>query len=142
MILRHRSTGRSLRAAVVLLAVWSALAALWLAFDASPVWLSLGAMATLPALYDFVTARVSGLDLDTQCLRWFSGRHSADVVLTAIDHARFDTRLDFSVRVTVILRNGARLRLPQAALPPPDALKSAFDQAGVRTQTHHFNLLS
>jgi len=54
---------------------------------------------------------------------------------------RFDTRLDFSVRITVVTADGTRLRLPYDALPPHKGFEAACQAHGLRTERHHFALL-
>ncbi|MFP4327315.1 MAG: hypothetical protein ACLFQL_04845, partial [Paracoccaceae bacterium] len=73
------NSGRSPRALVVLGAVWAALAGLWLAFDASPWVLALPALATLPALWEYMAGTRAGLLLGPDTLRWHSGRHAGEV---------------------------------------------------------------
>lgn len=138
--LRHRTTGRSVKALATLALIWAALAGMWVGLQASPFLVGVLVLLTLPALWEFVTAKPSGLDLDTEQIRWFSGRHQGDVALRMIEHAGFDTRLDLSVRVTLHLHSGRKIRLPHDSLPDTDSLKAALEQAGVRTQTHHFRL--
>lgn len=138
--LRHRSTGRSIRALVTLALVWAGLAGLWLGLQASLYLVGAVFLLTLPALWEFVTAKPSGLDLGPSQIRWFSGRHEGEVALRMIEHVRFDTRLDLSVRVTLHLHSGRKIRLPHDSLPDIDTLKTTLEQAGVRTQTHHFSL--
>ena len=140
--LRHRSTGRSLRALIALAAVWAGLGALWWGLSAHPVLVGLLFAATLPALWDFVTARPAGLDLTDTALTWHSGRGTGTCDLAALDHVRFDTRLDLSVRVTLVLIPGRRIRLPHDALPPHEALEQALRARGVKTERHHFALFN
>lgn len=141
MILTHRTTARTPRAALTLLVVWAGLGGLWVVVQASPVLLALGALLTLPAVWEFVTAKPSGLTLDHDSLHWFSGRHSGQVALHTVDHIRLDTRLDLSVTASAVLHSGRRVRLPQDALPPVDRLVSALEAAGIRTRRQHFSLL-
>ena len=66
--------------------------------------------------------------------------HGAEVPLSEIDHIRLDTRWDFSVRATVLLTNGKRLRLPYEALPPHRSFEAALQARGIRVERHHFNV--
>ncbi|WGW03278.1 hypothetical protein [Tropicibacter oceani] len=142
MIYRFERSGRNRRTLWVLGLIWGALGlALW-RLDASG-WIAAGLFAvTLPALWDFITARPAGLELDDTALRWWSGRHKGDARLDSIDHVRFDTRLDLSVRVRLVLANASRrkLTIPQDALPLWQELQRQFEARGVSVQRHHFSV--
>jgi hypothetical protein len=137
----HRSHGRNARTAAVLAAIYAALAALWVWLDMAWFIIAMVALATLPAIWDLWSDRASGLRLDDQSLSWFSGAARAELPLGEIDHMRFDTRLDFSVRVSAVLPGGRRIRLPYDALPPHRSLEAALQARGVRVDRHHFSLL-
>ncbi|WP_323769876.1 hypothetical protein [Antarctobacter sp.] len=136
--LEHASSGRSLRAFLVLMLVWLALLTLWFVLQAS-VWV-VGALmlVTVPALLDFATGRRAWLRLDDTVLRWGSGKAEGDVALARIDHVRLETRLDFSIRVRLMLEDGRRITLPQDSLPPHPLLQDALEARGIKTQRHHF----
>ncbi|MDF3414095.1 hypothetical protein HKX54_06485 [Sulfitobacter sp. M57] len=133
--------GRNLRTAVVVLAVWAALMVLWMAFDAAHWLVALLALFTLPACLDLTRNPVSGLTLTGNDIAWYTGRRNATVALAEIDHVRFDTRLDFSVKVTLVLKTGAKLRLPFEATPPHHALEAALSAQGLTTKRFHFQLM-
>lgn len=137
--LEHASSGRTLGALLVLLLAWLALLTLWFALMAS-VWI-VGALMilTIPALLDFATGRRAWLRLDDGMLCWGSGRAEGEVSLARIDHVRFETRLDFSIRVRLVLEDGRRIALPQDSLPPHPKLQEALAARGIRTTRHHFS---
>lgn len=123
--------------ALIYLALISAI----IVIDAA-VWLMAGlALFTLPALWDLYANRSAGVTLTDTDLHWFSGRREADIKLSEIDHMRFDTRLDFSIRVSAVLAGKRRIRLPYEALPPHVEFENAFKARGVKTERHHFTLL-
>jgi len=126
---------------LVVAAVWAALAGLWLVLDAALWVLALPALATLPALWEFLADTRAGLVLGPDAIRWHSGRTGREVVFGQIDKVRFDTRLDFSVRVTLILRNGKRVRIPYHCLPPHKRLETELQARGLVTERHHFSLI-
>ncbi|MBV6636425.1 hypothetical protein [Mameliella alba] len=139
--LEHASSGRSLRAFLVLMLVWLAAMTLWFALQAS-VWI-VGALllVSLPALIDFSTGRSAWLRLDDRMLRWGSGGATGEVALTRIALARFETRLDFSIRVRLVLDDGRRITLPQDSLPPHPRLQEALEARDIKTERHHFGLI-
>jgi len=135
------SHGRNLRTAIVLIAVYAALVALVVVFDAS-LWLIAGlALTTLPALWDIWSNRSAGLNLTDDTLLWRSGKRFGSIALDDIERVRFDARWDFSVRVTVVPVSGKPVRLPYDALPPSDAFDTALKARSVRTERNPFSIL-
>ncbi|MVO15797.1 hypothetical protein GO984_08245 [Rhodobacteraceae bacterium CY05] len=98
------------------------------------------ALPTLPALWDLWRNTRSELTLDATQVIWRSGQLSDSVTLDQINLVRFDTRWDFSVRVTLILTSGDKLRLPPQVLPPHLMLENALQLRGVQTERHHFTV--
>lgn len=121
-------------------AVWLALIAAYVVIEASPVILAIVALFTLPALWDLATNPLVRLSLTPQTLDWQRGKDKVTIPLNTIDHIRLDTRLDLSVRATVVLRSGQRLRLPPDTMPPHRPFEHALHAAGVSTLRHHFSL--
>jgi hypothetical protein len=140
-VLDHRARGRTVRTALVLTGVWGLLLLLLGVFDAAP-WI-IGGMGlfTLPALWDLVSDRPSGLRLTEDSLHWFSGKQADTIPLPRIKAVRLDRRLDLSFRVSVVLRDDRRIRLPHDCLPPIPQLETALTRAGLRVERHPFSLL-
>lgn len=136
---RHEARGRDRRTALALAAVWAAMGAAVLWLDAAPWVLAIPALFTLPALWDLISDRRAGLALGPERIEWHAGRQTGEVALTQIETVRFDTRLDLSVKTTLVLRSGRRIRLPQECLPPLRALEAALAERGVATERHHFS---
>lgn len=133
--------GRNGKTALVIAAVWLILAGAWAFLDAA-LWLFgfLG-LFTLPALWDLICDPSSGLNLTDATLAWHSGKRHGEVPLAEIDHIRLDTRLDFSVRATLVLHTGAKVRLPFEATPPHQAFEDALIARGLKTRRTHFQLM-
>jgi len=137
----YTSQGRRPVTAVIVGLVWAALLAAHIWLDAAlAVTLTLGAF-TLPALYDLLVNPRSQLTLDANALSWQSGRQQAEIALSEIDHLRFDTRLDMSVRLSVVRPSGVKIRVPYPATPPHAAFELLAKEAGLETRRHHFSLL-
>jgi hypothetical protein len=137
---RFRRQARNLSTAVTLGVIWLALVLAWLFWDAA--WWIIGFLEvfTLPALVDLIRNPASGLDLDSDTLSWFSGRRQASIPRREIDHLRLDTRLDFSVRASVVLETGRRIRLPFESTPPHQAFENALTAQGIKVRRTHFQL--
>ncbi|MFY0622033.1 MAG: hypothetical protein JXQ89_10085 [Pelagimonas sp.] len=140
-ILEHHSQSRTLRHALIMTAVWGVIVLLWLLLDAADWIVAVLLATTLPAALDFARNRQASLRLDDTQLRWRSGRSQAEVSLHRIDRVRFETRLDLSIRVRLVLDSSKRLSIPQDALPDIEELQKAFDERGVKWEKHHFGFL-
>lgn len=138
----HVTHGRDRKTLLILMGLYLALLVLYIHFDAALWVLGLLAAFTLPALWDLYTNRSAGLTLDDTTLRWFSGNRGSTIALEEIKTIRLDTRLDLSVRATVIPHQGRKIRLPYEATPPHQDLEEALTTRGVTTERHHFSLFS
>ncbi|MEY8842203.1 hypothetical protein AB9K41_24490 [Cribrihabitans sp. XS_ASV171] len=136
--LRFTRRNRSPRNLAIVILWLAALAALGLTFGAAWWLLALLALPVGPLVWDIWADTAAGLELDDRRLRWFTGRREGAVDLAEIERLRFDTRWDFSVRVTLILRDGKRVRLPQEATPPHRSFEADLLARGLRVERHHF----
>lgn len=139
-VFRFSRQGRSNRAAVALGCVYAVLALGILRFDAAWWIVALVALFTLPAAWDFWRNPSAGLELDTQRLSWHTGNRKGQLDLAEIDHMRFDTRWDLSVRVAAVLPNKKRVRLPYESLPKPRVLEQEFQARDITVKRHHFTI--
>tara|TARA_R110002012_G_scaffold55696_3_gene142224 strand:- start:3904 stop:4338 length:435 start_codon:yes stop_codon:yes gene_type:complete len=132
--------GRSRATMMLVPAIWLVLlsARFWL--NADLLILGLIAVFTLPAVWDVINNPSAGLTLTDSDLCWHSGSRNAQITLAEIDKTRFDTRLDFSVRATVILKNGRKIRIPFEATPPHQDFEHALNAKDIKTERHHFSL--
>jgi hypothetical protein len=138
---RFRRAGRNRATLWSVAAIWVALVAAVMLVEASPWLMGLVAALTLPALWELATNPAAGLDLTQTELGWFTGRRSGALARGEIARARLDTRLDFSVRATVVLTTGRKIRLPYECTPPHQAFEEALNGQGIRTERHHFSLI-
>ena len=138
---RFARAGRSRATTLTLAAAYLLIFAVWALLDAHPLILAALAVPTLPALADLWRNPQAVTCLDHDHLRWRDGRRQAEVALAEIDHLRMDTRLDLSVRTTVVLTSGERLRIPPAAQPPHRDFEQALTARRVAVRRHHFTAL-
>lgn len=111
---------------------------LWLVFGAAWWILALLILPALPAVYELGRNPRAGLALRGAEMSWFTGSRSGQVPHSDIDRIRMDTRWDFSVRVTVQLRSGKKIRLPDECLPPHRDLETVLQDRGIPVERHHF----
>jgi hypothetical protein len=133
-------SGRTSRTLAILIAIYAVLIGAIILIDAA-WWLMAGlALLTLPAVWDLWRNPSAGLRLGKDRLDWRSGRRSGSLGLHEIDHIRFDTRWDFSVRVTAMLKNDSRVRLPYETLPPHKTFEKVLSSHGITIERHHFTI--
>jgi hypothetical protein len=137
----YQSRGRRPVTALVVVAVWTLLGAAYAGLEASALVVGILAAFTGPAIYDLVADPRANFVLDATHLRWHTPRQQAQIALSQIDHLRFDTRLDLSVRLSVVRPSGVKIRVPYAATPPHAHLEAVAQAAGLKTRRHHFSLL-
>ncbi|MEM1351806.1 MAG: hypothetical protein AAGF27_05650 [Pseudomonadota bacterium] len=137
----YQRNGRSQATLLAVAAVWVGLIAAIVVVEASPWLMAALGLFTLPALWDLYKNPASGLQFNEDALVWFTGTRDAEIAWREIDKVRFNTRLDFSVRATVVLHSGRKIRLPYESTPPHNLLEAALNARGIRTERHHFSLL-
>ena len=138
---RFERSGRTRQTAFALGAVWVVIGALVVFLDAALWVLAIPALFTLPAIWDLISDRRAGMEIGEDTIRWHSGRSEGEVVFGRIDRVRLDTRLDLSVRVTLVLVSGRKLRLPQESVPPWRELEAELSARGIKSERHHFSLI-
>ena len=138
---RFETSGRNAKTLITLLCVWGVIGLGVVAIDAS-LWLAgLIFLCTIPALYDLLAGRRSGVSLSTAGLSWFAGKRTGDITWDKISHMRLDTRLDFSVRASAVLVSGRKERLPHEATPKADIFEAELTARDIKVERHHFSLL-
>lgn len=137
----HTHSGRNRRTLLVLALVYGAILTAVLMIDLSPWIAGVMVLFTLPALWEVATNPQSRLEIDQGTLAFSGPNGSQSLMLNTIDHVLFETRLDFSVRVTIVRPDGKKLRLPPDALPNHMILEKALNARGVTTKRRHFSLL-
>lgn len=114
---------------------------LWLLLSAHPVIAGAIALFAVPAALDIVRGTTASLRIDHKEIRWHSGARSDAMARGVLKSVRLDTRLDFSVRLTLITHQGGKLRLPYECVPPKNTLSAALKAHDIPYQTHHFSLM-
>ncbi len=138
---QYRRRGRSRAALLTVGLVWLVLLAAIVLLDAAWWLVAIIGFFSLPAIWELISNPEAGLDLDDSTVRWFSGRREAQMALSEIAKLRLDTRLDFSVRATLVPHEGHKIRLPYECTPPHEALEQAFADRGIASERHHFSLI-
>jgi len=130
--------GRSPRTVAILIVIYGLLLSAVCLIDAA-WWIMFGlALLTLPALWDLYRNPSAGVRLNDDRLNWHSGRRIGELELIEIDHMRFDTRWDFSVRVSAVLNAKKRVHLPFETVPPHREFEAALQARGIEVKRNHF----
>ncbi len=133
--------GRSWGALAAVAITWAFCALLALVLEAS-IWIwGVVLLLSLPALWEFFQRSTAGTQLTPTTLSWHTGDRNAEIALREIDHIRFVTRLDFSVRAAVVLKSGRKLRIPAESTPPYEPFDAALHALDTKTERHHFTFL-
>ncbi len=105
-------------------------------------WLAMIAfLFTLPAVYDLISARASGIKVNGDQIAWYAGKRNNSVAANLIDHIKLDTRLDLSVRCTLVLSSGQKVKVPFEACPKHRALEAQLHAHGYTTRRQHFGFV-
>lgn len=136
----HTSSGRTPRTWIAVLFALAILAGLY-SVGTLPWLLVLFALPILPAIWDLVKNPTTRFELNDTAILWQAPGQDAEVGLSHIEKARFDTRWDFSVRVTLILAGKRKQRIPQNATPPHQILEEAMKARGIKVERHHFRVI-
>ena len=140
MSYRYESQGRTPKSIAALVGMLLVIAGL--EFIGTVWWIvTLVALISLPAALDVLLNVRSSLDLDDERLFWKNRSQEVTIPLFEIEKVRFDGRIDLSTRVTIVLRDGRKLRLPYDALPPHKELESELQSRDVRTERNAFTVL-
>lgn len=138
LVFERRS--RTPRLVLILAAIYGVLIVLIVKVDAAWWLMALLALPTLPALFDMLRDTRAGLRLTQERLEWYTGKRSGALELREIEHMRFDTRWDFSVRATVCLIGNKKVRLPYESIPPHRAFEVALQDRGLTVKRNHFTV--
>lgn len=137
----YACSGRNRATFVAVAGIWLMLIGLTALIDLAPWLAGLGFLATLPAVYDLITARAAGLTMNDNEVSWYAGDKTGNVSWDKVDHVRFDTRLDLSVRASLVLHNYRRIKIPFEATPPHRDFEAELNTRGLRTERHHFGFM-
>lgn len=133
--------GRTTTTAVTLAAVYTLLAAALFFLQMSQWVILAGFVFTIPALWDLIADPKSGFSIDEDGVHWFHGKNSATIDPNEIELFKIDLRMDRSVKLTLNMKNGRRIRVTQPSIPPLNDLESVLEQAGYAHRKNPFSLL-
>ena len=135
----YETRGRNPRTALALAAV--VLVLIGLNAIGTVFWIMFGvALFAVPAAMDMLFDLRTEFTLDETAIKWRNRTQEAEIPLHEIDKVRLDGRFDLSVRITVILRDQSKVRIPHDVQPPHKVLESELKKRDVTTARHPFTL--
>jgi len=133
--------GRTKLAAMVVSGIYAFLALAFFVLEIS-LWISgIAFLLTLPALWDMIADTRSGFSLSEDGVTWFHGKNSATIERSEIKLFKVDLRMDRSVKLSVELHSGRKIRLPQPSTPPLKDLERELANYGFPFRKNPFALL-
>ena len=133
--------GRSSAAALIIAGVYIVLIVAMLFLNVS-IWIvGIVFVFTLPAIWDLTKDTRSGMFLSENDISWFHGKNSATIELSEIERFRIDLRMDRSVKLSVELKSGRKIRLPQPSTPPLKDLERELTLRELAFRKNPFALL-
>lgn len=129
----HQRSARSPAGFVAMALGLALLAGLW-AIGAHWFVLVLLALPLVLLGLDLLRDTPSRFELSQTHLIFAHGNQKIALPLAEIDKIRLNRRLDFSWRVTVLMTDGRKFRLPPPCIPPMDAFEQALASRDVRQE--------
>jgi len=137
----YGTVGRNWTTLITTAVVWVVLTTLIVKVDMA-LWLAgIVFLFTLPAVYDLITARASGITINAQQVAWYAGKQDGDIPKRLIEYIRLDTRLDLSVRCTLVLYSGQKIKVPFESCPKHQELEQQLHNFKYKTRRQHFGFI-
>ncbi len=138
--LQHTHYGRNQRSLVVLFLVSAGLIGL---LGSGTHWGIVVALSffLIPTLVDVVFNPVATFELDRKGIRWKNATQEAELGFNQIKSVHIATRLNVAFRITLIMHDDAKVRIPQDVLPPRTDLAAALACHDIPIQRDRLRLI-
>lgn len=130
----RRPTGIALVAAGVMVLLF-----LVFAVGAHPLIVAALALVIAPAVWDIARDSRATFEIADGAIAWQSGRRGGRADLARLDEAKLATTLDFSQRLTLLMKDGTRVRVPPECLPGGRVLDAEFTRRGIPNRRSLFS---
>ena len=121
---------------------WLIIFALYAFLNGSWVILAILALCSVPALLDIYRGTSAALQITAKKIQWRSGKRAGSLARGQLRSVRLDTRLDLSLRMTLLTYQGEKLRLPYECIPKASDIEAALKAQDIPYERHHFTLMS
>jgi len=138
--LKHAHYGRNPRSILVLCLVTIGLAAL-LAFGIHWGIVAVLSLFLIPTLVDVAFNPVATIELDDNGIRWKNATQEAELSFAQIKSVHVATRLGVAFRITLIMYDDAKVRIPQDVLPPRADLEAVLGHHDIPVKHDRLRLI-
>ncbi|GAA6182194.1 hypothetical protein NBRC116594_36320 [Shimia sp. NS0008-38b] len=138
--LEFASQGRSRKSVASLLCVAGALLALLFVGTHWGV-VAFLALFAVPNLVDVLFNPSATFLIDDTGLHWKNATQEADIDFARIISVKVFTRLNVAFRVTLIMDNDGKVRIPRDVLPPRQQLEAAFADHNILVEHERLRLI-
>jgi aminopeptidase N len=121
---------------------WLIIFALYAFLNGSWVILAILALCSVPALLDIYRGTSTALQITAKNIQWRSGKRAGSLARGQLRSVRLDTRLDLSLRMTLLTYQGEKLRLPYECIPKASDIEAVLKAQDIPYERHHFTLMS
>ncbi|MBO6897779.1 MAG: hypothetical protein JJ868_10455 [Shimia sp.] len=138
--LKHTHHGRNPRSILVLCFVTIGLIGL-LSYGIHWGIVAMLSFFALPTLVDVAFNPMATFELDDNGIRWKNATQEAELSFTQIKSVHVATRLGVAFRITLIMYDEAKVRIPQDVLPPRADLEAALDRHDIPVKRDRLRLI-
>ncbi|SMP22347.1 hypothetical protein [Shimia sagamensis] len=138
--LQHTQHGRNPRSLIVLFVVSSGLIGL-LAYGTHWGIVAALSLIMVPTLVDVAFNPIATFDLNEDGIRWKNATQEAELGFHQIKSVHIATRLNVAFRITVIMHDDAKVRIPQDVLPPRTDLEAALTRHEIPIKLDRLRLI-
>ncbi len=121
---------------------WLVIFALYAFLNGSWVILAILALCSVPALLDIYRGTSAALQITAKDIQCRSGKRAGSLARRQLKSVKLDTRLDLSLRMTLLTYQGEKLRLPYECIPKASDIEAALKAQDILYERHHFTLMS
>ena len=133
---------RNPRAVGFVLLWWLVIFVFYAFLNGSWAILAILALCSGPALLDIYRGTTAALQITAKDIQWRSGKRAGNLARGQLKSVRFDTRLDLSLRMTLLTYQDEKLRLPYECTPKASDIEAALKARDIPYERHHFTLMS
>lgn len=95
----------------------------------------------IPTLVDVVFNPVATFELDDKGIRWKNATQEAELGFHQIKSVHVATRLGVAFRITLIMYDDAKVRIPQDVLPPRVDFEAALEHQDIPVKRDRMRLI-
>lgn len=138
--LKHAHHGRNPRSILVLCLVTIGLIGL-LSYGIHWGIVAVLSFFVIPTLVDVVFNPVATFELDDNGIRWKNATQEAELGFHQIKSVHVATRLGVAFRITLIMYDDAKVRIPQDVLPPRVDFEAALEHQDIPVKRDRMRLI-